>query len=142
MIETNQPPEKKSNNKVLIIIGVVVLLCCCAAIVGVIAYRTLASTVQSVNDQILEGLGYSGIADELLKSDVITAIAGYEESQTGCTDVSLIGGQVFLSPEQSGDGSWVETWQVSACGESHLYSVTFTPAPEGGTNFEVRPLEQ
>jgi len=139
---TNQQPEKKNNNKVLIIVGVAILLCCCLVIVVAAVYMTIAPAVKNVNEQIQEGIGYNGIADDLLKSDVTKAIADYEQSQTGCTDVTLFGGQVIISPEQSGDGSWTETWQMSVCGESHLYSVVFTPSPAGGTDFSVSRLDQ
>lgn len=142
-METNQPLEKKGNNKVLIIVGVIMLLCCCAVVVGAGVYIFLTDpAAQFGNGPILEGIAYSGIADAELKADVITAIADYEASQSGCADVSLLGGQILLSPDQTGDGSWTETWQLAVCQESHLYSVAFTPSPAGGTDFSVTRLDQ
>jgi hypothetical protein len=138
-METNQPLEKKGNNRILIIVGAILLLCCCVTAAGAAAYITLEPVIQSVNQQLA---GYAGIASEQLKSDVLKGIAEYEASQSGCSDVTLINGHLFLSPEQSGDGTWIETWQVMVCGESRLYSISFTPSPLGGTDFSVRPLDQ
>jgi hypothetical protein len=143
-MDTNpsEQPEKKSNNTVLIIVGAVILLCCCLVVVVAAAYMVLAPAVKDVNEKIEEGIGYNGLADDLLKSDVTKAIADYEQSQTGCTDVTLFGGQVLVNPEQSGDGSWTETWQMMVCGESRVYSIVFTPSPAGGTDFSVTRIDQ
>lgn len=141
-METNQPVEKKGNNKVLIIVGIILILCCVLGVVGIAVYRIVAPAIQNVNQQLQDGIGYSGIADEQLKTDVVNAIAEHEESETGCSEVSLFAGQVFLSPDQSADGSWTENWQLAVCGESHLYAITFTPVATGGTDFSVTRLDQ
>lgn len=122
-METNQPVMKKKNNKILIIVGAILLLCLCVTVTGAIAYITL----QRMN-------GYIGIASEGLKSDVIKIVA----ESNGCSDVTLINEHMFL---QSGDGSWIETWPVMVCGESCLYSISFTPSPLGGTDFSVKSLD-
>lgn len=141
-METNPPTEKKSNNRVWIIVASVIALCCCLAVVGIAALNILGPAVANVNQQVQDQISYTGIADEVLKNDVITAIAKFEESNTGCTDVQLLGGTVTLAPDQSGDGSWLETWQVLACGESQLYSVAFTPSPAGGTDYSVSRIDE
>jgi hypothetical protein len=140
-MESQQPVEKKSGNKVLIVVGVIALVCICVTVIVVAALVIVGPAIQSVNEQVQQGLGYSGRADEVLRKDVMDAIANYE-SAAGCSEVSLSGGQIILSPDQTGDGSWKETWQVSACGASHLYAVTFTPSPQGGTDFAVTQLDQ
>ena len=85
---------------------------------------------------------YSGRADDVLKQDVLQVIANYELAQYDCSEVSLLLGSTTVSPEQSGDGSWTEMWQGMACNTSHLYSISFVPSPQGGTDFSVTPLEQ
>lgn len=142
-MENNLPIEKKGNSRILIIVSVIALLCCCLVVVGAGAYIFLTGpAAQSVTEQISGGIVYNGIADEELKADVINAIADYETSLNGCVDVSLVSGLMLLSPDQTQDGSWSETWQVGVCGESHLYSVAFTPSPAGGTDFSVTRLDQ
>ena len=126
-METTPPVEKKKNSKILIIVGVLLLLCCCVITISAISYNLV--------------FGYSGIASEGLKSDVLKALAENEASQNGCSDVKLIKGQMFLSKEQSGDGSWMETWQLMVCGESRLYSISFTPS-SSGTDFFIKRLDQ
>lgn len=134
-METNQTVEKKKNNKTLIIVGAILLLCLCVTVIGAVAYITL----QKVSEQ---AFGYTGIASEQLRSDVLKGIAENETSQNSCSDITLVNGRMFLSPEQSGDGSWIEMWQVMVCGESRLYSISFIPSPLGGTDFSVNRLDQ
>jgi hypothetical protein len=123
------------SSKLWWIIGGVVLVCCCLSIIALVV---AGPAVMGVFNSISQSGGlYSGIADEQLKSDVLNAIAGYESETGGCSDVKLFNGQLIASPDQSSDGSWVEMWQVSSCGESHLYSIVFTPSPGGGTDFSV-----
>jgi hypothetical protein len=131
-------PAKPKSNKTWLIVGVVVLICCCLAVgAAVLAWPTISGLLGAG----ATGL-YSGRADDVLKQDVLTIITNYEASQNGCTDVTLFVGAETLSPEQTGDGSWVEMWQVVACDASHVYSITFTPSPQGGTDFSVRPVDQ
>lgn len=138
-METLEPVEKKRNNKVLIIVVVLAALCACAAVVSAAAYIVLKPVLQSVNEQ---AFGYTGIASEELKSDVLKALSDNETSLNGCSDVSLINGHMFLRPEQTEDGSWTETWQVMVCGESRLYSILFVPSPLGGTDFSASRIDQ
>ena len=130
--------EKKtagSKKWILIALGGVILMCICLVVFGVMAIPSILRMSDEVSS-------YSGIASEQLKSDVLSAISDAERSQNGCTTVSLYSGQMMLRPEQSGDGSWVEIWQVNACGESHLYSVSFTPDGFGGTYFSVTRTDE
>jgi hypothetical protein len=138
-METIEPVEKKKNNKVLIIVGVLALLCACAVVISAAAFIVLKPVFQSVNEQ---AFGYTGIASEELKSDVLKAISDNETSLNGCSDVSLINGHMFLKPEQTEDGSWTETWQVMVCSESRLYSILFVPSPLGGTDFSASRIDQ
>ena len=131
----NATPVTKPRSKALwFIIGGVVLLCCCLVIAAMIAWPTISGMVGS-------GL-YSGLADDVLKQDVLNAIAKFESSQNGCADVSLITGTTTVRPEDTPDGSWTELWQVRACDASHLYSIEMVPSPQGGTDYTVTPLDQ
>ena len=135
--ENSPLPAKPKSNRTWLIVGGIVLICCCLAVLAVIV---LGPTITSL---LGSGAGfYSGRADEVLKQDVLTAIANYELAQYGCSDVSLLLGSTTTTPEQSGDGSWTEVWQVRACDASHLYSVSFVPSPQGGTDFSATPLDQ
>ncbi|HAX69019.1 MAG: hypothetical protein KJZ72_19095 [Anaerolineales bacterium] len=136
-IEQTATEKKTAGSKkwLLIALGGVMLICICLVAFGVMA-------IPSIMRMSNEASSYSGIASEQLKSDVLSAISDAERSQNGCTTVSLFSGQMMLRPEQSGDGSWVEIWQVNACGESHLYSVSFTPDGVGGTYFSVTRTDE
>lgn len=138
-MEDNQPIEKKGTNKILIIVGVLILLCACIVVISAAAFIVLKPALQSVNEQ---AFGYTGIASEELKSDVLKAISDNETSLNGCSDITMINGHMFLRPEQTGDGSWTETWQVMVCDESRLYSISFVPSPLGGTDFTVTRIDQ
>jgi hypothetical protein len=128
------------SRKVWFVAGGIVLACfCLAALTAMVAGPAILSIFSSVSSG---GGMYSGIASEQLKADVLNAIIQYESSANGCADVSLFLGQMIGSPDQTADGSWTEMWQVSACGASHLYSISFTPAAGGGTDFSVLPADQ
>src|SRR5258706_5172439 len=124
-MESQPPAEKKNNNKIIIIVGVVLLVCVCAVVILVAALAILGPAIQKTSQKMVEGVGYSGIADEQLKTDVLNALTDFETKQNNCSDVSLLGGQLILSPDQTSDHSWTATWQLNACGASHLYSITF-----------------
>ncbi len=133
----NAVPKK---NYVPFIIAGVALLCCCLVVVAAVGYTLIVGrTFNSVSEN---GGVYNGLADELLKTDALNAIKQYEASESGCKDVSLFLGSVITPPASSADGSWLEEWQVNACGESHLYSVAFTPSPGGGTDFSITRIDQ
>lgn len=136
-MNTQEPiVEKKGGfgKKWILIAGVGLgLMCICLVIIGGIA------AIPSLLD--IPGVGsdnYTGIADEQLKSDVLTMISQVE----GCPTTSIFSGSMLLSPDQSTDGSWVEIWQVDACGASHMYSITFTPDGVGGTYFSISRTDQ
>ncbi|GAB4402139.1 MAG: hypothetical protein OHK003_29350 [Anaerolineales bacterium] len=121
--------KKASTSKKWFLIGGAgfILICACLIIVGVMTVPLLLKTA---------GLGsgnYSGIASEQLKNDVLAAISNAEV----CSTVSLFSGQMMTRPEQSADSSWAELWQVVACNESHLYTISFTPDGIGGTYFSI-----
>lgn len=138
-METIEPDEKKGNSRLLIIVGILAVLCACIVVVSAAAFIVLKPVLQSVNEQ---AFGYTGIADEELKSDVLKALSDNEASLNGCSEVTLINGHMFLRPEQTEDGSWTETWQVMVCGESRLYSIFFLPSPLGGTDFSASRIDQ
>ncbi|MBI3167063.1 MAG: hypothetical protein HYZ22_01185 [Chloroflexi bacterium] len=135
-MDTQEPiVEKKagSGKKWLLIAGVGLgLMCICLVAIGVIAGPSLLTMTG------FGGENYTGIASKQLKYDVLNAISEAE----GCATVSLSSGQMMLRPEQSTDGSWVEIWQVLVCGESQLYSITFTPDGVGGTYFSITRTDQ
>lgn len=133
-------PITRRKSKLPIFIGVAagILLCCCLLGIGI--YALLGENL--VTDLLQGGDTYSGRADETLRRDTLNLIGLYEEGQLGCADLSLIGGQILLAPDPAGDGSWQETWRVNACGETHLYTITFTPTAGGGTDIEVMPAAQ
>ncbi len=88
-----------------------------------------------------QSTSYNGIANEQLKADTLKLIASYEQAR-GCSNVTLASGTVTTRPDQTNDSSWVERWQVNACGELRLYSNTFTPDGAGGTFISVVAIDQ
>ncbi|GAB1471082.1 hypothetical protein MASR2M66_19600 [Chloroflexota bacterium] len=126
--------QKAGSSKKWILIGgaALALICLCLVIIGALVIPPLLKAASNGSSN------YSGIASEQLKFDVLTAISKAE----GCPTVSLNSGQMMMRPEQSSDGSWNEIWRVSVCGESRLYSITFTPDGVGGTYFSVNRTDQ
>ena len=138
--QTPVSPASQKVSRTWIIAGVVIFLCCCLVVVTALA--TILITRRSQNS-ISTGSGiYNGLADDLLRQDILNAIAQYEAAQSGCEDVSIFSAAVIFAPDSSADGSWQEEWQVDVCGEIHPYSATFTPSPGGGTDFSITPLDQ
>lgn len=132
-MNTGQTVDKRRGSKrwILIAGAGLGLICICLVVIGIMAVPSRLNAI---------GIGsgsYSGIASEQLKSDVLSAISEAEQSQSGCATVSLFSGQMMLHPGQSDDGSWIEIWQVNACNESHLYTISFTPDGIGGTYFSI-----
>lgn len=128
----NNPPKAKK--WILPIAGAFIALCVCVAAAAVILAPKVMNIFQSAST-------YSGIASEQLKADTLQVIALVEQTY-GCDSVSLFSGKIFLSPDKTDDGSWVEIWQILACGESHMYRITFTPDGVGGTYFSVSRMDQ
>ena len=141
-METQIPqdaPAKKTNPLIIVAVIAGILLCCC--VIGAAAFFMLNSNPLGNLTGGASDSSYSGRADELLRSDTMLAIAGYEASAYGCETPTLAAGQVMIPPAQSSD-AWVEVWTVDACGATHTYEVTFTPSPGGGTDYSVSPLDQ
>lgn len=131
-------PQQTTKSKTWIFFAAgcaIALLCICLAAGAFLVLPAIANIGQST-------VSYEGIADEQLKADTLQLITQYEQAQSGCNDVTLFIGNTMTRPEQSEDGSWIETWQVNACGESHLYSITFTPDGVGGTYISISPIDQ
>lgn len=131
-------PQK--SNRLWIIASVLIFLCCCLVVVAAFGYILFVG--RTFNSVSTNGGIYSGLADEQLKNDTLNTIQQYESSQSGCNDVSLFLGAVITAPASTGDGSWVEEWSVNVCGDSHLYSVSFTPVATGGTDFSIERIDQ
>jgi hypothetical protein len=141
-METQTPIQsvspKKSKLPIIIGVAVGILLCCCVLVVAVLAlnWNSLSNFIKG------GGETYSGRADEILRADALNLIGLYEEAKLGCADLSLVSGRMLLSPDQTGNGSWQEAWQVNACGNTHGYTVTFTPTPDSGTDISILPAGQ
>jgi len=129
----------QSNKMIWLVVGCAVLACCCLLVVAISAAGFLFMNIRS--SASTSALPYAGRADDLLKQNALDAIQGYESSKNGCRDVSLLAGQVLVAPD-SGSSPWKESWQVLACGASHLYTITFTPSPGGGTDFSIHSDDQ
>ena len=135
MESSNLPqPAPKSNRNLIIGIVVAVVLCCCVVIAAAVVIFSLKG------GKGISLPSYSGIADAELRTDTMKLL-GQQEATTGCDNISLASAQV-MSPPQAAGGAWIENWQISACGESHLYAITFTPDPAGGTNIQAHRADQ
>lgn len=133
-------PQRPAKSKTWIFFAAgcaIALLCICLVIFLAIANVALPA-IANINQSTVS---YEGIADEQLKADTLRLLSQYEQTQSGCTNVTLFIGNMMTRPEQSEDGSWIETWQVNACGESHLYSITFTPDGVGGTYISASQID-
>ncbi len=137
-VQAESTSQKKSNLPLILGIMAGVLVCCC--VLGVAAYFLAGTLLPSLSDDVPpvynDADGYTGNADELLRTDALNLIGIYEELQLGCADLSLVSGEMLVFPDPAGDGSWQETWQVNACGDLHQYTVSFTPT-SGGTDIAV-----
>jgi hypothetical protein len=130
-------PQQTAKRKTWIVLaagGALALLCVCLVAAAFLVLPAVANIGQST-------VSYEGNADEQLKTDTLQLIAQYEQAQGGCNDVTLFIGNMMTRPEQTEDGSWSEMWQVNACGESHLYSITFTPDGVGGTYISASRID-
>ena len=152
------------NRTLLIVIGVILLCCCVVVITGAFAYPRISkylngasSGLQNLNPSVTSAPetastsqpsqtsqpssgGSSmvpvagGLADPTLKADVWVSILQYENGQN-CSDVNGTAIDVVQQPDSK--GVWVENWTVNACGTSAVLKVTFTPDPNGGTNYDI-----
>ena len=152
------------NRTLLIVIGVILLCCCVVAIGAALAYPTLKNYLDSATSGLQNltpaatsspdtsatnqpsqtsqpSTGSSsmvpaagGLGDPTLKADVWVSILQYENGQN-CSDVNGTAIDVVQQPDSK--GVWVENWTVNACGTSTVLKVTFTPDPNGGTNYDI-----
>lgn len=126
----------KKNYVPFVIAAVVVLFCCClvAGIAGVGVYLSNPGENSSPSS-------YNSLADTELRTDTLKLIEA-QESITGCEDITLITAEVLNPPQADAGGVWTEMWQIGACNESHLYAVTFSPDPAGGTTIYALRADQ
>jgi hypothetical protein len=133
-------PQKKSKSPLIVAALIVAGLCGCVLLVLAVGtgfyFLNSPKTAEPVQPIYNDSDGYSGNADELLRADALNLIGIYEETQSGCADLSLVSGEMLLPSDQTDDGSWQETWQVNACGGLRVYTVSFTPT-SGGTDVAV-----
>lgn len=133
-------PQKKSKTPLIVTALIVAGLCGCVLLMLAVGtgfyFLNSSKTDDSVMPIYNDADGYSGNADELLRADALNLIGIYEETQSGCADLSLVSGDMLVLPSQTDDGSWRETWQVNACGDLRVYTVSFTPT-SGGTDIAV-----
>ncbi len=134
VIESTAPKK----NLVPFIVAGVVLLCCCLVVAGAVGMLIYSSTPGGTSAL---PSSYDGIADAELRTDTMNLI-GAQESSSGCDDVALVTAEVVNPPQADLGGVWTEMWQISSCGESHLYAVTFSPDPAGGTNIYALRADQ
>jgi hypothetical protein len=133
-------PQKKSQKPLIVAALIVAGLCGCVLLVLAVGtgfyFLNSSKTDDPVPPVYNDADGYTGNADELLRTDALNLIGIYEETKTGCADLSLVSGEMLVFPDPAGDGSWQETWQVDACGNLRVYTVSFTPT-SGGTDIAV-----
>jgi hypothetical protein len=142
----------KNNRVLFIVIGVILLCCCMTVIVGVIAYPTIIKTLNGASSGLnnlnpsatsspsdsgssSNGPVDGGLGDPILKTDVWNSIVN-AESQRNCTDVTSTAIDVVQQPGP--DGVWVEDWSTNVCGTDTTFVITFTPDPNGGTNYHIK----
>jgi hypothetical protein len=135
-MQATEQPQKKSKLPIIIGVAAAILVCLCVAAIAVY----FLSGDSDADPVITNSDVYAGRADELLRSDTMNIIGGYEASQYGCDSVNLVGGEVLVAPAQTGD-AWVEQWQVNACDAAHTYKVVFSPSSAGGTDIAVTPVD-
>lgn len=144
-------------NKTLLIVIGLVLLCCCVLVIGgfvlapiVQKYLNNASSgLQNFNPAATSspdggiatnpptsanGPMNGGLADPKLKADVWNSLLN-AESGKNCTNVTSTAIDVTQQPDSK--GVWIENWTVNACGSTIVLKVTFTPDPNGGTNYDL-----
>jgi len=140
--EAPAPADKpSSNNKIWIAVGCVVLACCCLMVLAIVVAGPALLSVYKVSGSNNNGSGaaYTGNADPQLRTDTLNAIKAYETGKSGCADIALLTGQILSAPDANANGIWTERWQVKACDTTDLFTVTFTPSPNGGTDYSVHP---
>ena len=140
------------NRALLIIVGVILLCCCVVVIAGAMAYPTIkrylnsaSSGLQNLNPaatsspesggSTASGPMAGGLGDPTLKGDVWNSILKLE-SGLGCDDVTSTAIDVAQQPDAS--QVWVEDWSANVCGSPTVFEITFTPDPNGGTNYNIK----
>ena len=140
------------NRTLLIVIGVILLCCCVVAIAAAVAYPTIKNYLNSATsgfqnpnpdatsqppstNSSTSAPADGGLGDPTLKGDVWNSILT-AESGRGCSDVVSTAINVAQQPDSS--GVWVEDWSANVCGNDAVFEVTFTPDPQGGTNYDIK----
>ena len=78
---------------------------------------------------------HGGLSDPDLKSDVWSTVGSFYRNVRDCPDVSSIAIEMIKEPDAA--GVWKEAWSVSACGETAILTITFTPSPQGGIMYDI-----
>ena len=143
-------PAKSGNRNVIIIVVVAVVLCCCCLVVGAGGYYYYTSnmrasanfpSVVSPSSGVPESQGngdlpQGGITDDLLRTDTWNYV-GVAALAQNCQAVAS-GTTIEVTQTPDSSGVWIERW-TAACsdGGTKAFDVTFTPDPNGGTNFHI-----
>jgi len=81
------------------------------------------------------GLAEGGLTDPMLKSQVWSTILSFYDNVRGCADVSS--SRIAVSREPDATGSWQETWDVVACGQTASLKILFTVSQDGGIFYDI-----
>ncbi|HUI90597.1 MAG TPA: hypothetical protein VLX61_17905 [Anaerolineales bacterium] len=140
------------NRTLLIIFGVILLCCCVVVIAAAAAYPLIRSYLNGASQNLIpsattptpetattsqppSGPADGGLGDPTLKADVWNAILKAERGR-GCDEVSSTAVAVVQQPDSN--GVWVEDWSATVCGNEAVFEITFSPDPNGGTNYDIK----
>ena len=106
------------------------------------AQRNFLMVLKGDDLRAIEMLPGTSAADPVLQRDampnvllVLNAASPKECQQPVATDSKIIG------PAPTGGKPWCERWTFDACGKKAEVDITFTPSPNGGTDWAASPVK-
>jgi hypothetical protein len=152
-------PAKTGNRNVIIIVVVAIVLCCCCLVVGGGVYYWFLATPassQSFDEFVPDNsqpsdsgpsepagngtLPQGGLTDDLLRKDTWNYVEIAAQAQN-CQAIAL-GTIIEVTQDPDSSGVWAEKWTVVCTdGNMKAFDVTFTPDPNGGTNFSIKAMQ-
>lgn len=108
----------------------------CATPVG----RNFMAILEGAGLKLLELVRGATRADPLLQHDLSIALAGIAKSRQpqGC-ERFVIADTVVIEPPPPAGGPWSESWAIVSCEARSSVEITFTPSPQGGTTWAIKP---
>lgn len=102
--------------------------------------RNLMAILDASGLKLLELVRGGTRTDPFLQRDLSGPVAGIAKARMpeGCQSFVVADTAITQQPPPGG-GGWTERWDIAACDHRSSVEIIFTPSPQGGTTWNIKP---